>query len=1283
MNNISEVKTKLSELSLQGGGSFVKRMKKSQINPNSKVLFVGVGGMGCNTINELKRVFTTEYDQSAAVKFLAIDTDESDIDKYYISKGGYILSSEYQSIYDNNAQQLLINRPPIIESWLSPAVPSEPINGTGAKARRAVGRVMLCGTQKYETIRRKISDLIDNLNHTGGAGTVNVVLVAGISGGTGSGSFIDIGYMIRMLLEDKFTNNNITSEYFGVFYTPDVQKSIPEIGGDPATWSNVRRNGYAALKELDYFMNIGDHGNEQNPVYRIDLPGGESYSCGNTIFDKNKAFIVSPTAQNSECQSIVRSVASGLMSMFQPGVANQNGQVTQSVISNLCNLNSQIGTWENKNVGKSSTKELDDPCGISHTAFPAFMNYAYSSFGYREIYFPRNEMAAYCANEAFNQVYEVWQRAFRFKEKDILSIANRCKLDSIDAIYQAVYPQCNISYDRLRITPESDGYPKRKGAEFAGVVINTDETVAAADSKVNTAIQAVGTIPANIITGFVNAVKAATLENQNFLLNYGPFGGIVALMGSDTTPKGIIQRLKDMDNGFAAILSEKKDAADAARNKMVNAKEIMKKDRNPHDSEMEDFVSVCHEYSKKQFEYLFYQNYMQNIVRGIISGLLTFNKENFEIYQPIIETIKVILNEDATVFAQSTLQQEGSETIYSLNAFNLGNALNRNDLFAHMFDGYIDKEMVKSVANGLVSSLFIETSRNKWKKYKDEPAALADEIRRIFSGVIDPLVSSMLEKFMVVIYGNPDTVLAAAGAQDRISIDDVNKIWNDVNLRNEALNTAAQNIVAELSGSEMVSLELRNNDFAFLSDHVSVILLAETPNLNVAIQNELQNKYPNKHSVSFVGSGNICDRKTSITLAARVAPIALAMVSNMADFAGEYFDSEKTDFSAGRHLNEISEKWQFNMPELYGVDAERYFVEELRKPSLAISDRKRITDANGNPVNHDLDMYEKIRDAVDYGIIHGYIRLNDANKYVLIKLKEETPAFIEKLKATLVEMKSDIQTRDANWIDALNEIEKREHRKPYVEIALDRNYKNLSLTSRQHILPEDDFSIKNIYRVVRADMEIEKLVFDAKKFYEESQFFYDIDNLINLNRTIELYLKANVAGLISHERGKGWSVKYSSNQFNKPIVFFEDKLVKSDDFDRPMYYLAVISAFAKVILEEKVVNGIEKAYAPYTWDRDAQPEGLVHHPSSAAFTKLMRIFDLPLFANEDTEIRNEAIDNYYKNSNYKDYYSYPLGYKNADTIFENLKLVIKAFEYFARYNSGLFVEEPKQDDESE
>ena len=340
-------------------------------------------------------------------------------------------------------------------------------------------------------------------------------------------------------------------------------------------------------------------------------------------------------------------------------------------------------------------------------------------------------------------------------------------------------------------------------------------------------------------------------------------------------------------------------------------------------------------------------------------------------------------------------------------------------------------------------------------------------------------------------------------------------------------------------------------------------------------------------------------------------------------------------------------------------------------------------DANGNPVNHDLDMYEKIRDAVDYGIIHGYIRLNDANKYVLIKLKEETPAFIEKLKATLVEMKSDIQTRDANWIDALNEIEKREHRKPYVEIALDRNYKNLSLTSRQHILPEDDFSIKNIYRVVRADMEIEKLVFDAKKFYEESQFFYDIDNLINLNRTIELYLKANVAGLISHERGKGWSVKYSSNQFNKPIVFFEDKLVKSDDFDRPMYYLAVISAFAKVILEEKVVNGIEKAYAPYTWDRDAQPEGLVHHPSSAAFTKLMRIFDLPLFANEDTEIRNEAIDNYYKNSNYKDYYSYPLGYKNADTIFENLKLVIKAFEYFARYNSGLFVEEPKQDDESE
>ena len=42
----------------------------------------------------------------------------------------------------------------------------------------------------------------------------------------------------------------------GYIYTPDVQFGVQGIAGNPAIKQNLQKNGYAALKEIDYFMNI-------------------------------------------------------------------------------------------------------------------------------------------------------------------------------------------------------------------------------------------------------------------------------------------------------------------------------------------------------------------------------------------------------------------------------------------------------------------------------------------------------------------------------------------------------------------------------------------------------------------------------------------------------------------------------------------------------------------------------------------------------------------------------------------------------------------------------------------------------------------------------------------------------------------------------------------------------------------------------------------------------------------------------------------------------------------
>ena len=77
--------------------------------------------------------------------------------------------------------------------------------------------------------------------------------MAGISGGTGSGCFLDTCYVIRKILEDNGYGN---ASIFGYFFLPDVITSIPELSNDARKRAQNYANGYAALRELDYHMDL-------------------------------------------------------------------------------------------------------------------------------------------------------------------------------------------------------------------------------------------------------------------------------------------------------------------------------------------------------------------------------------------------------------------------------------------------------------------------------------------------------------------------------------------------------------------------------------------------------------------------------------------------------------------------------------------------------------------------------------------------------------------------------------------------------------------------------------------------------------------------------------------------------------------------------------------------------------------------------------------------------------------------------------------------------------------
>ena len=83
-----------------------------------------------------------------------------------------------------------------------------------------------------------------------------------MGGGTGSGTFLDVCYILQYVLD----KNSILgrAQTCGYFFLPDVNHSKVNIA---AVNDYIEINGFAAMKELDYCMNFCNNGGEWNQSY--------------------------------------------------------------------------------------------------------------------------------------------------------------------------------------------------------------------------------------------------------------------------------------------------------------------------------------------------------------------------------------------------------------------------------------------------------------------------------------------------------------------------------------------------------------------------------------------------------------------------------------------------------------------------------------------------------------------------------------------------------------------------------------------------------------------------------------------------------------------------------------------------------------------------------------------------------------------------------------------------------------------------------------------------------
>jgi hypothetical protein len=225
-------------------------------------LLIGVGGTGGNVLQRVRNWIVDEYgsiDQFPILRFLHLDTDErsskdtsKDASKDPLYKKKEFVDNEWISLKVNIAQFLDVNNYPRLKPWFRPdqRLRDRGDLGQGAGQVRVASRLGFFYHYGINKIRPKLELMLKQLrsidlnklthpdlrNLQLYTNTINVFVICSSAGGTGSGSFLDIGALLHTMqgLETHL-----------VLVLPEVFKNQ-----DPRCVAN----GYAALTELNHYQ---------------------------------------------------------------------------------------------------------------------------------------------------------------------------------------------------------------------------------------------------------------------------------------------------------------------------------------------------------------------------------------------------------------------------------------------------------------------------------------------------------------------------------------------------------------------------------------------------------------------------------------------------------------------------------------------------------------------------------------------------------------------------------------------------------------------------------------------------------------------------------------------------------------------------------------------------------------------------------------------------------------------------------------------------------------------
>ncbi len=239
-----------------GNGMLFGTAEKKKVAPgkNMLTLVIGVGGSGAAVVAKAARLAEQRFlpDYQNYVDFLVVDSDVYEIEEVRNNTNVRTLC-----ISTPGARERMRCRSGFFRKFMPADYDIEKINDHGASADRMTGKVKLYdvsedgSTTNDVKFQNMITDLFREKWMAYSNLSVDIVILTSISGGTGSGTFMDLAARAKQACRMAGVAE---VEVYGYIMLPDTTE---QFACSEEKRQIFYQNGYAALKELESYMSIG------------------------------------------------------------------------------------------------------------------------------------------------------------------------------------------------------------------------------------------------------------------------------------------------------------------------------------------------------------------------------------------------------------------------------------------------------------------------------------------------------------------------------------------------------------------------------------------------------------------------------------------------------------------------------------------------------------------------------------------------------------------------------------------------------------------------------------------------------------------------------------------------------------------------------------------------------------------------------------------------------------------------------------------------------------------